>query len=175
MFNIKSIAEYTKNFENEKLHSEIIKNHMKIEAWFRNQWVKYPAPFYSSIDIRNSGYKIAPVDTNLFPAGFNNLDETFEFLYISAAQHAFERLSPDLTKILIISSKIFELIKIIKKPGYADVLRKLLVRASGSLKEMTNLMSENKDLRIDSWNDQRHNVIARYVEPVLPHTYPYEY
>ena len=35
---------------------------MKIEAWFRNQWVKYPAPFYSSIDIRNSGYKIAPVD-----------------------------------------------------------------------------------------------------------------
>ena len=56
MFNIKTIAEYTKNFENENLHSEIIKNHMKIEAWFRNQWVKYPAPFYSSIDIRNSGY-----------------------------------------------------------------------------------------------------------------------
>ena len=86
MFNIKTIAEFTKIFENENLHSEIIKSHMKIEAWFRNQWVKYPAPFYSSIDIRNSGYKIAPVDTNLFPAGFNNLDKGLEFLYIAAAQ-----------------------------------------------------------------------------------------
>ena len=37
MFNIKTIAEYTKNFEKENLHSEIIKNQMKIEAWFRNQ------------------------------------------------------------------------------------------------------------------------------------------
>ena len=128
MFNIKTIAEYTKTFNNEKLHSEIIKNHMKIEAWFRNQWVKYPAPFYSSIDIRNSGYKIAPVDTNLFPAGFNNLDEDLEFLYISAAQHAFERLSPDLTKILIISenhtrnkfyqSSVDALCNILSKSGY---------------------------------------------------------
>ena len=84
MQNIKSIAEYTKSFTNEELHSSIIKNHMKIEAWFRNQWIKYPAPFYTSIDIRNSGYKIAPVDTNLFPAGFNNLDKDLEFLYISA-------------------------------------------------------------------------------------------
>ena len=128
MFNVKTIAEYTKTFKNEKLHSEIIKNHMKIEAWFRNQWVKYPAPFYSSIDIRNSGYKIAPVDTNLFPAGFNNLDKDLEFLYISAAQHAFERLSPDLTKILIISenhtrnkfyqSSIDALCNILSKSGY---------------------------------------------------------
>ena len=75
---------------------------MKIEAWFRNQWIKYPAPFYTSIDIRNSGFKIAPVDTNLFPAGFNNLDDGLEFLYISAIQHAFERVSPKITKVLII-------------------------------------------------------------------------
>ncbi|MGE4232786.1 MAG: glutamate--cysteine ligase [Bacteriovoracia bacterium] len=30
-------------------------------------------PFYSSIDIRDSGFKLAPVDANLFPAGFNNV------------------------------------------------------------------------------------------------------
>ena len=136
MFNIKSIVKYTKNFENESLHSEIIMNHMKIEAWFRNQWVKYPAPFYSSIDIRNSGYKIAPVDTNLFPAGFNNLDESFGFLYISAAQHAFERLSPNITKILIISenhtrnkyyqSNIDALSNILTKSGYQVKVAALL-------------------------------------------------
>ena len=141
MFNIKSIAEYTKNFENENLHSEIIKNHMKIEAWFRNQWVKYPAPFYSSIDIRNSGYKIAPVDTNLFPAGFNNLDAGFEFLYVSAVQHAFERLSPDLTKILIIAedhtrnkyyqSSIDALCNILSKSGYEVKVATLLNTETG--------------------------------------------
>lgn len=32
-------------------------------------------PLYSSVDIRNAGFKIAGVDTNLFPAGFNNLCE----------------------------------------------------------------------------------------------------
>lgn len=141
MFNIKTIAEYTKNFENENLHSEIIKNHMKIEAWFRNQWVKYPAPFYSSIDIRNSGYKIAPIDTNLFPAGFNNLDKDLEFLYISAAQHAFERLSPNLTKILIISenhtrnkfynSSIDALCNILCKSGYEVKVATLLNMETG--------------------------------------------
>ncbi|RLD12071.1 MAG: glutamate--cysteine ligase, partial [Chlamydiae bacterium] len=34
-------------------------------------------PFYSSADIRDSGYKAACIDLNLFPAGFNNLCEKF--------------------------------------------------------------------------------------------------
>lgn len=32
-------------------------------------------PVFTSVDIRNAGFKIAPVDTNLFPAGFNNITE----------------------------------------------------------------------------------------------------
>ena len=31
------------------------------------------APLYTSVDIRDAGYKMAVVDTNIFPAGFNNL------------------------------------------------------------------------------------------------------
>ena len=30
-----------------------------------------------SVDLRNSGFKLAPVDTNLFPGGFNNLNPGF--------------------------------------------------------------------------------------------------
>ena len=45
----------------------------KIEHWFRSQWLEYAAPFYASVDLRNAGFKLAPVDTNLFPGGFNNL------------------------------------------------------------------------------------------------------
>ena len=44
-----------------------------------HQWLlsheKIYTPFYSSVDIRDAGFKIAVVDTNLFPAGFNNLCE----------------------------------------------------------------------------------------------------
>jgi len=37
----------------------------KIEHWFRTQWLEYASPFYASVDLRNSGFKLAPVDTNL--------------------------------------------------------------------------------------------------------------
>jgi glutamate--cysteine ligase len=40
----------------------------QIERWFRNQWQEHAAPFYTSVDLRNSGFKLAPVDTNLYPA-----------------------------------------------------------------------------------------------------------
>jgi len=128
MNNIESIAQYSKKFSNHELHSHIINNHLEIEAWFRKQWIKYPAPFYSSIDLRNSGYKMAPVDTNLFPAGFNNLDESLESLYISAIQHTLEKQSVDIARILIItenhtrnkfyikSSEVLE--RLIRKAGF---------------------------------------------------------
>jgi glutamate--cysteine ligase len=44
-----------------------------IERWMIEKR-KIAAPyFYNSVDLRHSGLKIAPVDTNIFPAGFNNL------------------------------------------------------------------------------------------------------
>ena len=128
MNNLKSIAKYNKSFTNQELHNCIINSHVEIESWFRKQWIKYPAPFYSSIDIRNSGFKIAPVDTNLFPAGFNNLDKNFEPLYISALSHALERQSVDIRKILLIgenhtrnqhyTNSLSALSSFIKKAGF---------------------------------------------------------
>jgi len=93
---------YSNRKNHENIHEKIIDNHQLIEGWFRNQWFKYPAPFYSSIDIRNSGFKISPVDTNLFPAGFNNLNKDFESLYITAVKHSLDILKTKIDKILII-------------------------------------------------------------------------
>lgn len=45
----------------------------KIQAWFKEQAGVASTPFYCSVDLRDSGDKIVPVDNNLFPAGFNNL------------------------------------------------------------------------------------------------------
>ena len=86
------------------LHVErlIIERQTDIESWFRNQWRKTPAPFYASVDMRNAGFKIAPVDTNLFPAGFNNLNPAFEALCIQAIQQAVEHLARPVDRILLI-------------------------------------------------------------------------
>src|SRR3569832_253635 len=48
----------------------LLERQAAIEAWLRRQWLETPAPFYCSVDLRNAGFKLAPVDTNLFPAGF---------------------------------------------------------------------------------------------------------
>ncbi|TPW16913.1 MAG: glutamate--cysteine ligase, partial [Halothiobacillaceae bacterium] len=61
-----------------------------------------PAPFYASVDLRNAGFKLAPVDTNLFPAGFNNLNPAFIPLCIHAVQSAVERICPNAVKVLLI-------------------------------------------------------------------------
>lgn len=73
-----------------------------IEDWFRRQWRQYRAPLYASVDIRNAGFKIAPVDTNLFPAGFNNLNPAFNPLCIQALRQAVADLGHPCDRILII-------------------------------------------------------------------------
>jgi glutamate--cysteine ligase len=45
----------------------------ELDHWFEAQDKKAPPPPYTSIDLRDSGFKVAPVDSNIFPAGFNNI------------------------------------------------------------------------------------------------------
>ncbi len=73
-----------------------------IERWFRSQWQEHEAPFYTSVDLRNSGFKLAPVDTNLFPGGFNNLNPDFIPLAVQAAMSAVEKICPDAQQLLLI-------------------------------------------------------------------------
>ena len=84
------------------IESIILDHQTRIESWFRSQWRNTPAPLYASVDLRNAGYKIAPVDTNLFPGGFNNLNPAFESLCIQAAQSVLERLEQPVDRVLIV-------------------------------------------------------------------------
>ena len=45
----------------------------EIMAWLHDQSLTTNPLLYSSVDIRESEYKLASIDTNIFPAGFNNL------------------------------------------------------------------------------------------------------
>jgi len=73
-----------------------------IEGWFRAQWQEHVVPFYTSVDLRNSGFKLAPVDTNLFPGGFNNLNPEFLPLCVHAAMSALQRICPDTSRFLLV-------------------------------------------------------------------------
>lgn len=86
----------------QSLERLMLDNQIAIEAWFRNAWRETQAPFYASVDLRNAGYKIAPIDTNLFPAGFNNLNPSFEALCIHAVQMAIESIGLPIDKILLV-------------------------------------------------------------------------
>ena len=99
----------------------------KIEHWFRCQWLEYGSPFYASVDLRNSGFKLAPVDTNLFPGGFNNLNRDFLPLSVQAAMVAVEKVCPEAHRLLIIPENhtrnsyylrnVVELVHIMKQAG----------------------------------------------------------
>ncbi len=86
----------------QKIESHLLENQAGIERWFRSQWHQNPAPFYCSVDLRNAGFKLAPVDTNLFPAGFNNLNPAFRSLAVQAVQAAIERICPSAGGVLLI-------------------------------------------------------------------------
>ncbi len=84
------------------LESLFLKHQPAIERWLRGQWLETRAPFYASVDLRNAGFKLAPVDTNLFPAGFNNLNPSFLPLCIQAIQSAIEHTCPRAARVLLV-------------------------------------------------------------------------
>ena len=57
------------------LHKQILSKKSSLYSWFAEKEKEVFFPFYSSVDLRDSGSKIVPVDANLFPAGFNNICE----------------------------------------------------------------------------------------------------
>jgi glutamate--cysteine ligase len=86
----------------QELESHILKATAPIEHWLRGQWQEHAAPFYGSVDLRNAGFKLAPVDTNLFPGGFNNLNPDFHPLCVQAAMAAIEKACPDARAIALV-------------------------------------------------------------------------
>ena len=88
-----------------ELEQRILESMPAIERWFRLEWMEHTPPFYCSVDLRNAGFKLAPVDTNLFPAGFNNLTPEMLPLAVQAAMAAIEKICPEAKNLLLIPEK----------------------------------------------------------------------
>ena len=85
-----------------ELERKILNAMPSIEDWLQTKWQDYATPFYASVDLRNSGFKLAPVDTNLYPGGFNNLNTTFDALCQQAVVAAIQKNCADARRVLLI-------------------------------------------------------------------------
>jgi len=73
-----------------------------IESWFEARWREVAPPFYASVDLRNAKFKLAPIDTNLFPAGFNNLKPEFHPGCAEAIRTEMRIRCPDARGVLVV-------------------------------------------------------------------------
>ena len=86
----------------ETLNSKINSKSVELEKWFEKHHENILIPLYSSVDIRVSQNKIVPVDTNIFPAGFNNISEDFRVNAGNLFKNTLSRKFPGAEKILIV-------------------------------------------------------------------------
>jgi glutamate--cysteine ligase len=85
-----------------ELEQRILESMPAIERWFRLEWMEHTPAFYASVDVRNAGFKLAPVDTNLYPAGWNNLSPEMLPLAVQAAMAAIEKICPEAKNLLLV-------------------------------------------------------------------------
>jgi len=112
----------------EELENFVVQNWGKINQYLIDKKNILPIPFYSSVDIRESKEKYAPVDHNMYPAGFNNvcsqdLDEA-----VNVVQNILFKINPKAkvigifpeshTKNLMYLDHIGTLSKLIENSGY---------------------------------------------------------
>lgn len=110
------------------LEKQILERQIAVESWFRSHWLEQPPIITCSVDLRNAGYKMAAIDTNVFPAGYNNLNPTFYPLWLQTAQSLLSHRFKQCQKILIIAENhtrnipyyqsLAMLSEILKRSGY---------------------------------------------------------
>jgi glutamate--cysteine ligase len=89
-----------------EIHNQICNNYNAVQSWFQSQTKKLNYPIYSSYDIRDGDYKIANVDANIYPAGFNNICPTDKESAVELFQKYISvHYGPDIKKILLITEE----------------------------------------------------------------------
>lgn len=70
-----------------------------INKWIDEEQSKLPQPLTSSVDVRESKTKYAPVDHNMYPAGFNNICSKDLLHCADRFREAFDLIKPNLRRV----------------------------------------------------------------------------
>lgn len=74
----------------------------EVEAWFARARGNAAPYLYNSVDLRHSGQRLVPVDTNLYPAGFHNLSPRGRMRASRFARRLLVEKYPDARRVLIV-------------------------------------------------------------------------
>lgn len=180
------------------LEQKLLDHQQEIEEWFITEWKKSPAPVYGSVDLRNSGFKLAPVDMNLFPAGFNNLNPAFLPLSVEAAKVAIESVEPRAKKIMLIPENhtrnlfywenVKSLLSILKNAGFDARIGSLLADypeagainlANGEQVVLQSILREKDSIKVGDFipdvillnndlSDGTPEILQNLSQPIIP-------
>jgi glutamate--cysteine ligase len=119
----------------------------EIEQWFQSQRNIASPYFYTSVDLRHSGLRLAPVDTNLYPAGFNNLSHAARRRASRYTAHYMAEHAPDAKRILIVPENhtrnlgylenLLVLENILAQAGYETRTGSLLAQETSQLQTLS--------------------------------------
>lgn len=89
-----------------ELHQQILSKKNLVCDWFQAKSKDAFIPIYSSYDVRDAGYKVANVDANIYPAGFNNICPTDKETSIDLMRKYLEtKYGKDLKRILLVTEE----------------------------------------------------------------------
>lgn len=131
----------------------------EIKKWMQEKRTEIPIPIYGSVDIRDSGWKVAVVDSNHFPAGFNNVSKNDESRLSSLLKSHILRLNEDCSWVHLYPEShtrnkgYVENVKTIKRliegAGYKCTVGSPELRAFGSLDGLTGPLMLDKVSLVD--------------------------
>ena len=134
------------------LLNKISSKKSQISDWFAEKSKNTNLHFYNSVDIRNFGHKIAPIDNNCFPAGFNHLSEESKKIASAKVKEYLNKNFPKVQKILIIAESHTKNLRYLEN---VLSLKNIILDADYAV-EIANLNPEISDiLEIDLENNQK--------------------
>ena len=152
-----------------QIHQKIIDNLKELSVWFSKKIESKKLFFYSSFDIRDSNFKIACVDANAFPAGFNNICEEDQKRTSVLIRNYLNQYQPSAKKILLLAEEhtrnlyywdnIFIIQSLIQSAGYQVTVcvpgkqissSQTITTASGRTIDLKILNEEEGDLIISN-------------------------
>lgn len=150
------------------LEKKLQKHKTEIENWLAQEQKKVNIPFYTSVDIRNSGFKISAIDTNLFPAGFNNLCKGYTRKASELVKKYMDEHFSNVKKILIIPenhtrnqyylSNLKKLQNIITNAGFEVCLGTLSTEIKGDILELNT--AENEPIILKKIKREKNRIVA---------------
>ena len=168
------------------IHQKIIEHLPKLQAWFLKKSQNLEIPFYSSFDIRDSHFKIACVDANLFPAGFNNICEEDQSRTSQLIQ-AYLKKWPKVKKLILLAEEhtknlyywdnIYTIRSLIEKAGYPVTVcvpgknipsRTQISSASGHKLDVSILKEASGQLIISNNDFSVHYDLPKHIPCVPP-------